>query len=378
MGTPRVNVVGAGPLGAATSYWLARHGCEVRVYDAGAAGGEGASRHSGGMLRCIDPDPVLDVLSALGTRLLNRWEACGLPGPSPVESMCLWWLADDPLAAELRARLQAFDGGRTATLRSTRDAALSERLLDGVRAPWALHDPQAGLCDVRLLVRSLLWGARRHGARLYEHCPIGLRRSANGQLECVAEPRGLPLAGDLQVLATGQGLPTWLPGAGGLTRRTVPQVQVTGLPPLPGMIIDARSATYIRPLASGDACVGWSGAPLDPDQPASPSLQEAETKLRELAWTLGWPQLPGILSLICGSDAYTGDFRPLLQWSDDGRTCWASGLSGRGLKYALLLGACIADQACERLDLAGPGQDLPEIAVAREALSVAPHHAPAS
>lgn len=366
-----VTVVGAGPLGAATAYWLARYGCGVAVYDAGAAGSEGASRHSGGMLRCIDPDPVVDVLSALGTGLLNRWDELKLPGSSPVDAMPLWWLADEELAQVLRSRLRAQGADRAVTILRTGDAAAIEPALGRVRAPWIVHDPAAGVCDVRLLVRSLLWGARKLGAHVHEHCPIHVGRNGSGQIDCVAQVGGLSLAGDVQVLAMGQGLPHWLPGAGGVTRRSVPQVQVTGMPPLPGAIIDARSATYVRPLAGGNAFIGWSGMPLQPGQSPMPALHEAQARIRELAATFGWQHLPRVLSLIPGTDAYTDDCRPLLRWSQGGRTCCVGALSGRGLKYALLLGACVADGVCHRLGLAGPGRDLPEVQIALDALHAA-------
>lgn len=355
----QVAVIGAGPLGASVAYWLARAGVAVRVYDAGVAGGEGASRHSGGMTRRIDPDPVLDRLSQLGTGLLQRWQALGLPGPAPLRPAPLWWLLDDAGAAPLRERLREHPRQGVRLLR--RDEALHRTPeLHAVRSPWVLHDAGAGTCDVRLLVRSLLWGAQERGARLHEHCPVRVAVDEDGRIDCRSALGGARIEADVTVLAMGQGLPRGLAGAR-VVRRSVPQVQVTGVPTLPGALIDAASGTYLRPGGDGDAFVGWSGPRLHEGQCAQPDLEVAQGKLRLLAESLGWRRLPQVLGLVAGTDAYTEDFRPLCEWAADRRHVHVSGLSGRGLKYAALLGASVAETIARRGGRDGLARLLPEL-----------------
>lgn len=365
----RVAVIGAGPLGASVAYWLARAGCSVSVYEAGVAGSEGASRHSGGMTRSIDPDPVLDRFSRLGTDLLNRWQALGLPGTSPLRPAPLWWLLDEQLADTLSQRLRAGPAGRSAVLLTKAQALRLAPDLRDALAPWILHDPSAATCDVRLLVRSLLWGAQEHGARIYEHCPVRVKLDKDGGVEACVTHTGCRLDADFNALTMGQGLPRTLAGTR-LTRRSVPQVQVTKVPPLPGALIDVRSGTYLRPGQAGDACVGWSGPRLLEGQSAMPDLAVATSKLQQLAESLGWSCQPQVLGLIAGTDAYTADFRPLYEWSADGRTVYVSGLSGRGLKYALLLGALLADTMVRRVGGADLGPLLPELEFVRADLEL--------
>jgi glycine/D-amino acid oxidase-like deaminating enzyme len=368
-GSAQVVVIGGGPLGASVTYWLARAGCAVSAYEAGVAGVEGASRHSGGMTRSVDPDPVLDRLSFFGTRLLNRWRVLRLPGSSPLRAAPLWWLLDADLADTLRRRLMAGPAERAALLLTRTEAAHRAPALRDAQAPWVLHDPSAGTCDVRLLVRNLLWGAQKHGARVYEHCPVHVAMDHGGAVEMRAEHADRVIDADLVVLTMGQGLPRAL-AASRLTRRSVPQVQVTHVPPLPGALIDALSGTYLRPGAEGDAFVGWSGSPLQEGQSAMPDLATAKEKLQRLADTLGWPRVPQVLGLVPGSDAYTENFRPLCEWSSDGRSVHAGGLSGRGLKYAPLLGAWLADTLARRLGHAGLDLLLPELGAVRADLDV--------
>jgi len=365
----RVAVVGAGPVGASVAWWLSTVGCDLRIYEAGVAGGEGACRHSGGMTRHVDPDPVLDRLSRLGSGVLDRWNALGLPGPSPLRRVPLWWLLDEGLADVLQRRLreQERDGVRHAVLLTREQAQRAAPALRTVRAERVLHDPHAGVCDTRLLVRNLLWGAQERGARLYEHCPVRVARGAGGGVECRAAHGGHRIEADVTVLAMGQGLPHTI-GDTPRARRSVPQVQVTDVPALPGALIDAASGTYLRPGADGDAFVGWSGPRLHDGQTAMPDLAVATSKLRLLADSLGWSRMPEVLGLVPGTDAYTEDLRPLLEWGADGGTCLVGALSGRGLKYATLLGACVADALARRVGLPRVARLQREIDAAREVL----------
>lgn len=372
--TLRVAVVGAGPVGASVAWWLSTAGCDVRLYEAGVAGGEGACRHSGGMTRSVDPDPVLDRLSRLGSALLDRWGALGLPGPSPLRRVPLWWLLDADLAEVLQQRLheQERAGARNAVLLTREQAQRAAPALRMARAHRVLHDPSAGACDTRLLVRNLLWGAQSRGARLYEHCPVRVIRHDDGRIACRAAQGGHAIDADVTVLAMGQGLPRTIGGTL-RARRSVPQVQVTDVPPLPGALIDAASGTYLRPGADGDAFVGWSGPRLHDGQSAMPDIAVATSKLRLLADSLGWDRLPTVLGLVPGTDEYTEDLRPLFEWHADGRACLVGALSGRGLKYATLLGACVADTLAQRFGLRRPARVRVEVDAAREALDARVH-----
>ena len=350
-GTSEVAIVGGGVLGSAIAFWLARAGVGVRLFEAGAAGAEGANRHTGGMLRSLDFDPVLMRLSMAGTALMNDWAGCGLPGPSPVTAAPLWWLVDDAAADHFEALCREHPPlGRL--VHRVRTARAAPAVLRGAAAPWALHDPSGGVTDARLAVRQLLHDAVRHGAEVFEHCPVAIApadEGAPGTLQ-LSSATGLPVAAGWTVLATGAAVSAQQLGAGGgWERRSVPQVQLCGLPAGLPCVIDQPSGTYLRPLGPGRACLGWPGRLLAAGPPPPPDEAEAGRRIEAMCRSLGLQAMPQAVGHLVGTDAYTADGRPRVEWREAARTCLATGLSGRGFKYGLLLGAAIAQALCRRL-----------------------------
>lgn len=379
-------IVGGGILGAACAFWLSRIGVGVRLYEAGAAGAEGASRHSGGMLRSFDFDPQLLQLSAAGTALMQDWTRLGLAGPGPLVPRPLWWLLDEERAAAARALL----AGRPELadrlrLAPTAHWALEQPALRSASAPWALFDASGAVCDVRLAVRLLLQAAMQQGAEVFEHCPVDLSLLSGGR--CRLSAGSQTLAADWVLLAggwtmaastaanTGAKTASALPAAWqlpGLRTRSVPQVLVQGLPHLPhaprrpgeaGCLIEHGSGCYLRPLAPGRAAIGWSGEAFAGTQAPAPDPETARARLAALGEAMGWPHLPAIVGHVAGADAYSEDGRPLLRWHEQAGLCVAGGLSGRGFKYALLLGAAMAEGLRQRAGLPGLAP-LPATAVA--------------
>jgi len=350
-GTPEVAVVGGGVLGSAIAFWLARAGVGVRLFEAGAAGAEGANRHTGGMLRSLDFDPVLMRLSMAGTALMNDWAGCGLPGPSPVTAAPLWWLVDEDGAEHFEALCREHPPlGRL--VHRVRTARAAPAVLRGAAAPWALHDPSGGVTDARLAVRQLLHDAVRHGAEVFEHCPVAIGPAGGGAPGAVElrSAAGLPIAAGWTVLATGAAVSAQRLGAArAWERRSVPQVQLGGLPTGLGCVIDQPSGTYLRPLGPGRACLGWPGRVLESGPVPPPDEAEAGRRIEAMYRSLGLQAMPWAVGHLVGTDAYTADARPQVEWREAGHTCLATGLSGRGFKYGVLLGAAIAHGLCRRL-----------------------------
>ena len=370
-------IVGGGILGAACAFWLSRIGVGVRLYEAGAAGAEGASRHSGGMLRSFDFDPQLLQLSAAGTALMQDWTRLGLAGPGPLIPRPLWWLLDEERAAAARALL----AGRPELadrlrLAPTAHWALEQPALRSASAPWALFDASGAVCDVRLAVRPAAAGGGAAGGG-------GVRALSGGsgprqrRGRCRLSAGGSALAADWVLLAggwpmaaktaakTAANTAAALPAAWqlpGLQTRSVPQVLVQGLPHLPhgprrpgeaGCLIEHGSGCYLRPLAPGRAAIGWSGEAFTGTQAPAPDPETARARLAALGEAMGWPHLPAIVGHVAGADAYSEDGRPLLRWHEQAGLCVAGGLSGRGFKFALLLGAAMAEGLRQRAGLPG-------------------------
>jgi glycine oxidase len=74
-GKPQVVIIGAGVIGLAVAWRLARRGLGVTVFDRGAAG-QGASHAAAGMLAaCAEAEPGEQALIALGRESQARWPA---------------------------------------------------------------------------------------------------------------------------------------------------------------------------------------------------------------------------------------------------------------------------------------------------------------
>jgi glycine oxidase len=200
-------VVGAGIVGCAVAYELARRGASVNVVDMRAAG-MGATQASAGILAPYIEAREGSPLLGLTTRSLD--------------------LYDDFIASVSRDSGQAIPYHRTGTLDvavddngmrklcATADGlarrGITAELLDGPAARaqepqlsagviGALLIPAHGFVSAPLLTRALAGAARRHGAQIIEHGAVN-RIAHDGNDVVVDTDRG-PLTADAVVLAAG-------------------------------------------------------------------------------------------------------------------------------------------------------------------------------
>jgi D-amino-acid dehydrogenase len=233
--TPDVLVVGAGAIGAAAAYELARRGARVTVVERSETPG-GCSYGNAGLIcpshadALASPAAIRDGLrwmarrdSPFGLRprlalapWLARFGAAAMPARSAAATAALRALAESSLASHERLadtlptsfarrgilsvyeRSAAVPGMLTAAEARELEPALSPDLAGAVFHPHDAH------CDPSAFVAALLAGAREHGAEIRTGVEILRLRRSNGRISGLDTTCGALDAGTV-VLAAG----TW-------------------------------------------------------------------------------------------------------------------------------------------------------------------------
>jgi glycine/D-amino acid oxidase-like deaminating enzyme len=200
---PDVVVVGAGIVGAASAWELARRGARTTLLDRAEVSG-GTTGLGEGNVMCADKDegPELD-LTVLGRAvyddldaLLGRRARIRRKGTLIVHPDENTWAAE-PARARGLAR-----AGVTAELVDADDVrALEPRLTGDIRG--ALHVPGDLQCDPRAIARALAEEARALGARVRTHDPVATVLVEHGRATGVRLSDRDELRADAVVLAAG-------------------------------------------------------------------------------------------------------------------------------------------------------------------------------
>jgi D-amino-acid dehydrogenase len=232
--SPDVLVVGAGAIGAAAAYELARRGARVTVVERSTTAA-GCSYGNAGLIcpshaeALANPAAIRDGLRWIGRRdspfrlhprlalvpWLARFGAAALPSRSHAASRRLRALAERSLtrhaslADELptsfarRGILSVYERPGAPGMLSAAEAREVEPALSPAIAGAVLHPAEAH-CDPSAFVAALLAGAAEHGADVRTGVEILRMRRANGSISGLDTTDG-PLAAGTVVLAAG----TW-------------------------------------------------------------------------------------------------------------------------------------------------------------------------
>jgi glycine/D-amino acid oxidase-like deaminating enzyme len=184
-----VVVVGAGIVGCASAYFLARRGVRVVVVERGALPGE-QSRKNWGFVRQQGRDPSEMPLVMEANRM---WRGLERELGADLE-----WVAGGNLAlAADEARMARFE----AWLPVAREFGLETRLLrardltavvPGLGGTWAggMHTPGDGHADPEKATDAFARGARAHGATLHLECAVQRVTTRAGAVSGVVTERG--------------------------------------------------------------------------------------------------------------------------------------------------------------------------------------------
>ncbi len=196
-----VVVVGAGIVGCATAYYLARRGVRTVVVERGAVAGE-QSRKNWGFVRQQGRDPAEVPLMMEANRIWRDLER-------DVEADIEWVQAGNLGLAADDAKMALFE----AWLPTARQFGLDTRLLGpreldavvpGLAGRWVggLYTPSDGHAEPPKATDALARAAVRHGAALYLGCAVQAIDTRNGAVDVVHTEQG-PIRTPTVVCAAG-------------------------------------------------------------------------------------------------------------------------------------------------------------------------------
>jgi len=249
---PSVTVVGAGIVGSAIAYTLARRGAAVTVIDKGRPGG-GATSHSFAWINATAKHPV--SYHNFNRRSLGMWEqfAKGLD----VDVGLRWggqmeWAATAEGAAELKSRadqLQAW--GYPCRMLNAAQAAQLEPALSLGNVTAAIYCELDGIVEPTLAAEACIRAAARHGTTVKLGTEVTGLESDSSSVRVVAG--GESIASDVVVLA------------GGLDNTPLAAMAGIAIPQQdsPGVVI--RTNPIAQPLLANVSVI--YAPPLEPGRP---------------------------------------------------------------------------------------------------------------
>ncbi|CZR10292.1 NAD(P)/FAD-dependent oxidoreductase [Trichococcus ilyis] len=351
----KIAVIGGGIVGATASYYLARSGQSVSVFDSGT--GQATAAAAG------------IICPWLSRRRNKKWYRLVSEGAAFYDKL-LADLASDGFKTDAYARCGALILGQTPDyLQEVHDRALERReqapligdvaILKGselkqafpplTNAEQALYVGGGARVDGRELTKTLLQAASHFGATIHNET-ISLAKDNDGNLS-VLTPDGPPQRLDAVILAAGAWLPQLLQPLGytvdvrGQKGQLVVLHQDEDSDPQTYPVIMPQGEIDLLPFGNGKTAIGAShendkGYDLEPDASVTdPMLEQACTWLPHLKETAA-------ADIRVGTRAYTSDFSPCFGGVPGLQNCFAaSGLGSSGLTSGPLIGYLLAELA---------------------------------
>lgn len=322
----RVAVVGAGVMGAAAAWQLARRGAEVVVHEQFELDhARGSSHGRSRIVRLSYPDPWWVRFAEEARAGWAELEA--ETGRTLLELNGLVEVASAPEVTS--AAGLAAEGVEHRLLPADEARRLGVAVPDG----WAaLYEPGGGIVRSDLALAAFLDAARAHGARIEERSHVD-------------DPAALDA--DVVVVAAGAWIGRFFPDLPlSVTRETVVYFRHSG-PPLPSVVeLNERSAHAFfalhDPVHGLKAGAHHAGAETDPDDAADP---DPELAARIAAWVV--ERLPSVDPSPVAAETclYTTTPDECFVLERRGRLVVGSACSGHGFKFAPAVGSRLADLA---------------------------------
>ncbi len=350
----KIAVIGGGIVGATASYYLARAGHSVSVFDNG--NGQATAAAAG------------IICPWLSRRRNKKWYRLVSEGAAFYDKL-LADLASDGLKTDAYARCGALILGQSADyIQEVHDRALERRkqapligtlaILNGAElqksfpslsnAEQALYVGGGARVDGRELTKTLLQATTRFGGSIHKGT-VSIAKENDGTLS-VLTPEGQQQF-DAVILAAGAWLPQLLKPLGytidvrGQKGQLVVLQQNEDSDPQNYPVIMLQGEIDLLPFSNGTTIIGAShendkGYDLQPDVSVTdPMLEQAYTWLPDL-------KDAAIADIRVGTRAYTSDFSPFFGGIPGLQNCFAaSGLGSSGLTSGPLIGYLLAELA---------------------------------
>lgn len=349
-----VGVIGAGCIGAGIAAALTDGQLSVALIDQGSAG---ASARSGGVVRLYDPDPRLMTLAAHAIARIGKGP-CGLAfGAALRRTGVLYRAALDDADDLARIVSAGAPGGHP--LRIVSDSRVTElsELACGAPGRVNLYEPQGGIGDVKLALRTMIGLARRHGTVIEQAGVEALDLLDDGRV--ALKTGGLRLRCRVVVLAGGAWSARLLPGLG-IETRSIPLARLLASRPTALPVIDATAGSYAIPLAGRLVHVGsrLRHAAATPEGLPAISAAQAADAADRLARLSGRDERGPVIDVLAGFDAYSPDGHPLVGFAaDDSPLYLATAMCGLGYKFTPAVADIARRQIVQRLDGAARPDD---------------------
>jgi gamma-glutamylputrescine oxidase len=361
--TADVAVVGAGLLGAATSYWLAQKGLAVVLLER-TAPAYGATGRNGGIVSVGPAEAYPGAIMRLGhetaraiwtltleNRVLLRQVlaeegiVCDYREPGHLSLA----LGEDQLAgqSEIVAALQADDFTATLLDREQAQALIHTPL--GAEIAGGKFIPENGLVHSARLVQGLVGAAQRHGARACVATVTQVLPEEPGVL--IRTPQADLHAGAV-IIATNAWIGELVPALAGLITPVrgqalayapVAPVFTTGL-----SVAITPTGEYWQQTLDGSIVLGGCRAAA-PGQDVgireSQPTREVQAALEQVIPRL-FPQLSGlhVRQRWAGLMAFTADCLPIVDRAPGMPGAWvAGGFSGHGMPFGMRLGQLMCE-----------------------------------
>ncbi|WP_375202706.1 N-methyl-L-tryptophan oxidase [Hyphococcus sp.] len=356
----KVAVIGAGVMGASAAYALARRGADVTIFEQFTADHDRGSSHGATRLFRTAYFEHPDYVPLL-KRAAAGWRDLEKTSGETLLEMCGVFMAG-------RADATIIAGTRLAAKEHSLSLHNLSRAEAKKRFFWfdldpdmeTLIEPEAGFIYADRARAALIKGARTHGAKLCENCPIMEWPERNAQIEIAT--KGEKLRFDRLVVTTG----AFSEGPESIGRHYVKPLRktvfwtspgnaqltlVNGFLPFGVQEADGRFR-YGFPAVDGDGVkIGehTGGAPLasahdDAPEAAEEARADMEAYLKR--------RTPGLSNTITKQQSCLYAMSPdghfiIDRHPDDPRKIIAMGFSGHGFKFAPVVGEALADLALE-------------------------------
>lgn len=345
-----VVVIGAGVVGTALAYFLAKAGQDVCVLDRGVAGMQASGRNAGGVRQNQRPEAELP----LAMRSIQLWKMLAEESDLDFEyrrhgNLILIWNEADSVEAKALVGRQRALGLDCYYL----DRAETRALVPAVREAYVggIYSPTCGSAEPYRACLALARMATRLGATIYEHRQVTGVHVVHDRVSAVLTGDG-PIGAGVVVNAAG----AWAPAIGRMVGVELPinlcRSHLLVTEPLPLLLepfVSAGDHGYFRQTPSGNVLIGFGSLPVPDFEHRLVTYEAMTTSARRAATLLPHLRDASVIRAFTGFTAWTPDLAPLVGFVEQpAGFLVAAEFNGTGFAMGPVIGELLTELILER------------------------------